>query len=169
MTNTTTESGKTVIKNPLDDIEKYIELYKWSFERHNQEEIGVKIAGIWDDYALYFTWDDESEYIHLSCILDMYVDENLIPEVCILLMLINVNPWLGHFDITIDERNLPMFRVGLPLRGQEYISSEQIEDLIDSAITECERYYPAFQCVIKEGKTAGEALEISIVETEGNA
>ena len=43
------------------------------------------------------------------------------------------------------------------------------ETLIESAIDECERFYPVFQFVLWGGKTPAEALAASLIETRGEA
>ena len=48
-------------------------------------------------------------------------------------------------------------------------SVEQMEDLVEIALMECERYYPAFQFVIRGGKTASEAVTAAILDTMGEA
>ena len=85
-------------------------------------------------------------------------------------LLADVNPrmWLGHFDICPDEHT-PMFRHTILLRGAPRASVEQLEDLVEIALMESERYYPAFQFVISGGKTASEAVTASILDTVGEA
>jgi len=46
---------------------------------------------------------------------------------------------------------------------------EQLEDLLDVAIAECERFYPTFQFVIWGGKRPEEALQAALLETVGEA
>jgi hypothetical protein len=55
------------------------------------------------------------------------------------------------------------------LRGARGASAESLEDMIDIAITECERFYPAFQFVLWGGKTPAEALEAAMLECVGEA
>jgi hypothetical protein len=45
----------------------------------------------------------------------------------------------------------------------------QAETIIETAIDECERYYPVFQFVLWGGKTPKEALAAAMVETHGEA
>ena len=52
----------------------------------------------------------------------------------------------------------PAFRYAVLLRGIGAASSEQVEDLVDIAVSECERFYPAFQLVIWGGKPPEEAM-----------
>jgi len=41
--------------------------------------------------------------------------------------------------------------------------------MVDTAITECERFYPAFQQVLFGGKSATESIEVAMVDTIGEA
>jgi hypothetical protein len=46
---------------------------------------------------------------------------------------------------------------------------EQLEDLVDIAITECERFYPAFQFVVWGGKSPKEGIGAAMLDTAGEA
>jgi hypothetical protein len=41
--------------------------------------------------------------------------------------------------------------------------------MVDIAITECERFFPAFQFLLWGGKSATEALQAAMLETVGEA
>ena len=106
--------------------------------------------------------------MHFTCAFDMKVPEAKRSAICELLAVINEKLWLGHFGLWEDE-GVPMFRHTSLLRGGVGLSSEQVEDLVDLAVSECERFYPAFQFVIWGGKTAQEAVAASLLETVGEA
>ena len=106
--------------------------------------------------------------MHLSCALEMKVPANKRGQIYALLAMANEKLWIGHFDLWSEE-NLPVFRHALMLREGIGVSSELLEDLVDVAVTECERFYPAFQFVIWGGKPATEALAAAMLETEGEA
>jgi len=55
------------------------------------------------------------------------------------------------------------------LRGALGASVEQIEDLVDIALTECERFYPAFQLVVWGGKGPGDAITAAMIDPVGEA
>ena len=90
------------------------------------------------------------------------------PLVYELLALVNDRLWLGHFSVWENE-GVPMFRYAMPLRGANGLVTEQMEDLVETAIMECEKFYPAFQYVIWGGKTASEAFAAAMIETMGEA
>ena len=49
------------------------------------------------------------------------------------------------------------------------VSVEQMEDLVEVALGESERFFPAFQFVIWGGKTAEEAVASSLLDVQGEA
>ena len=55
------------------------------------------------------------------------------------------------------------------LRGAPGASAESLEDMVDIALTECERFFPAFQFVLWGGKTPQEALAAAMLECAGEA
>jgi hypothetical protein len=49
------------------------------------------------------------------------------------------------------------------------MSLSAAELLVESAIEECERFYPVFQFVLWGGKTPQDALAAALIETQGEA
>jgi hypothetical protein len=84
-----------------------------------------------------------------------------------LLAAVNERLWIGHFDVADDQS--PSFRQGVLLRGAQGACVEQIEDLVDISLTECERFYPAFQLVVWGGKPAKEAIASAMIDPIGEA
>src|SRR3546814_2911511 len=66
--------------------------------------------------------------------------------------LINEQLWLGHFELWSNS-GLVLFRNGALLGSGETLSLEQAQTLIETALDECERFYPVFQFVLWGGKT----------------
>jgi hypothetical protein len=154
--------------NPLDIVEEIVAANQWPFDRASEEELVVEISGKWCDYRLYFMWRDDVSALHFTCAFDARVPAPRRRDVHDLLAMVNEKLWLGHFEVSFDE-GMPMFRHTVPLRGLTGASVEQLEDLVDSAFTECERFFPAFQFVIWGGKSASEALAAALFETVGEA
>ena len=72
-------------------------------------------------------------------------------------------------EIGRPEEAIPMYRHAVLTRGSFGLAGEQVEELIEVAMTECERFYPAFQFVVWGGKTAEEAVMAAMLETVGEA
>lgn len=167
MTAVTIESASST-HNPLDILEEIVVANEWPFDRSSDEEMIVEIKGRWCDYRLFFVWQTEVSAMQFSAQFDMKVPTQRRPPVIELLAEINSKMWLGHFDVCPDEQT-PLFRQTVLLRGSRGASVEQLEDLVDIALSECERFYPAFQFVIWGGKTAQEAVTAAILDTVGEA
>ena len=154
--------------NPLDLVEKLAVANDWPFQRSNDDELAAEVVGQWCHYKLWFAWHAELGVMHISCALDMKVPANKRTPVYALLALANEKLWLGHFDLWSEE-GLPVFRHAVLFREGIAANAELIEDLVDIAVSECERFYPAFQFVIWGGKDAAEAITAALLETEGEA
>jgi len=154
--------------NPLDLIEQIVEGNDWTFDRRSDQELAVQVPGTWCDYSLYFAWNDEIEAMHFTCAFDMRVPLERRTPVYELLARVNEKLWLGHFGMWDDE-GLPMFRHVLPMRATNGPTMSQMEDIVETAIYECERFYPAFQYVIWGGRTADDAVAAAMVDTVGEA
>jgi len=154
--------------NPLDIIEQIVASNEWAFDRRSDEEMAVEVPGKWCDYSLFFSWCGEISALHFSCAFDMKVPANRRAAIFELLAVANEKLWLGHFGLWSEEQ-VPVFRHSMLLRGARGASVESLEDLVDIALTECERFYPAFQFVLWGGKSAQEALASAMLECVGEA
>jgi hypothetical protein len=155
------------LSNPVDLVEHIAGLREWAFERSGEDELTVAVAGEWCDYHISLNWRGDLESLHLACAFDLRVPRGRLAEMYRLIVLINEQLWLGHFDIWSSE-GLLLYRQGLMLNGAEPTTS-QCEALLQAALETCERYYQAFQFVVWAGRRAEDALKSSIFETEGQA
>ncbi len=152
---------------PMDLVEQVIRGHGWKFKRVHDDEMAAEYHGKWCDYSLHFAWSNEVSAFHFTCAFDVRIPKEKRDSVYQLLALVNDRLWLGHFILWQDE-GLPMYRYSLPLRGTS-MSSEQIEDLLDVSLAECERFYPTFQYVVWGGKPPEEALNAAIIDPVGEA
>ena len=163
----TIESQPTAA-NPLDLMEQIVGGYDWNFDRRTDNEMAVEAPGKWCDYGLYFSWSREISAMHFTCAFDLKVPASQRRALFELLALANERLWIGHFGMDPDD-GMPLFRHSVLLRGAPGASAESLEDMVDIAITECERFYPAFQFVLWGGKSPTEALEAAMLECAGEA
>lgn len=153
--------------NPIDVVEQLASYRDWSFDRRNDDEMAVEVPGQWCDYGLYFAWSKDLNAVHFSCALDMKIPAKIRPAVYELLALLNERLWIGHFALWQDEA-LPMFRQTVQV-GPHGAGGRVIEDLMEIALAECERFYPAFQFVIWGGKSAQDAIAAAMLDCVGEA
>ncbi len=162
-------AGESVLQaNPLDLLEELVSAHDWAFDRHSDSELLAEVSGRWCGYHLYCVWQEHAHCMFFSCHFDARVPEDKRHLVYELLAQVNEKLWIGHFDL-VAEDGAPLFRHTLPLRGVAGTSVEQLEDLVDAAISECERFYPALQFVVWGGQAVDQALAAAGMETVGCA
>ena len=154
--------------HPLDVVEQIVASNEWIYDRQGEHELLVQVAGHWCDFNLFFAWNDSLSALHFSCAFDLRVPAERLSAVHELLAVANERMWLGYFSLWHEE-GLPMFRHVLLLRDTDGPSHSQLDDVIDTALTECDRFYPAFQYVIWGGKSPKEAIEAAMIDTVGEA
>lgn len=155
-------------QNPLDVMEEIVIANDWPFERLSSDEMVVECKGRWTSYRLFFYWQDDVSAMQFSCQFDMKVLPSNAVQTYELLARVNERMWLGHFDVEQDD-GIPTFRHTTLLRGHNGASVEMLEDMVDIALNECERFYPAFHLVISEGHSAPDAISAAILDTVAEA
>ena len=160
--------GIRELSNPLDVLEEVIHANDWSFERHGEREMTVEIAGHWCQYQLYFVWQPVVNAVFFSCHSGVRVPDLKRPEVYELVGRANEKLWIGHFDFVSDDWT-PIFRHTHSLLGSRDPTTELFEELIDTAVGESERFYPALHLLLWGSQKAEDALAVSFMETAGEA
>ncbi len=156
------------IIHPVDIIEHIALINDWAFERQDADEILIAVKGSWSDYQVSFTWMSELESLHIASSFDLKVPQERLNELKKLILKINEQLWIGHFDIWHKEGAI-LFRNSHLLSGGAEISVPQCEALLRSATDACDLYYQAFQFVVWAGKSASEAMKAMMFETQGEA
>ena len=154
--------------NPLDLLEELVMANEWPYERASEDELVVDTSGYWCDYKLFFVWREDLNALYFTSVFDSRVIEEKRLAVIELTGLVNEKLWLGHFEVG-SEDGLPVYRYTMLARGRNTVSIEQLEDLVDIALMECERFYPALQFVVWAGRTPKDAMASAMMETVGEA
>lgn len=154
--------------NPIDVLEELVLANDWPFTRSSDCELAVEVTGRWCCYQLCFLWDEMTQSMHFSAYLDTRIPSGMRNRVYELIAAVNERLWIGHFELGPEE-GLPVFRHTLPLRGTFGASAEQLEDLMDTATMECERFYPALQLVVWGGRSVADAIATAVMDTLGEA
>ena len=163
-----TEAVEHTATNPLDVLEQILIANDWNFERRSDGEMAAEAPGKWGNYTLFFSWAEEISAMHFSCAFEAKIPAAKRPALFELLALANERLWIGHFGLESDDGQ-PVFRHSVLLRGAPGASAESLEDMVDIALTECERFFPAFQFVLWGGKPAAEALDCAMLDCVGEA
>ncbi|MFX8086663.1 YbjN domain-containing protein, partial [Acinetobacter baumannii] len=83
---------------------------------------------------------------------------------------VNEQLWIGHFELW-STTGILLYRHAAMIEGEDgaTLSLSAAELIVESAVDECERFYPVFQFVMWGGKTPKEAMAAALIETQGEA
>ena len=153
---------------PIDMLESYFAAHGWEQERLDDEVI-AKVKGSWTTYELRALWRDEDSVLQFLAFPDIRVTDERRAAVYEAIGLINEQMWVGHFELW-SSSGILLYRHAAMIDGDEgTLSLAGAELLVESAIDECERFYPVFQFVMWGGKSPKEALAAAMTETQGEA
>lgn len=154
---------------PIDMLENYYSAHGWTHER-DEDEIVAKYKGSWAEYELRAIWREADSVLQFLAFPDVRVPEERRGQLYETLSLVNEQLWIGHFELW-SASGILLFRHAAMIDGEEEatLTLAQAEMLVESAIDECERFYPVFQFVLWGGKSPKEAIAASMVETRGEA
>ena len=153
--------------DPLDVVEHVLSAENLPFDRTEDGDLAFSLAGDWKDYELWFAWRPEGDCLQLCLSLDLDVSHEQRPAAFELLAAINPKVWLGHFELADDGEII--FRHGMALMTGEQPSLAQAAAMIDVAVEGADRFYPAFDFLVKGGKTPEDAIAACMFETVGEA
>jgi hypothetical protein len=154
---------------PIDMLETYYAAHGWDHERHD-EEVVARVKGSWTQYELRALWREEDSVLQFLAFPDIRVSDDRRAAVYEAIGLINEQLWVGHFELW-SSSGILLYRHAALVDASDggTLTLDQAELLIESAIDECERFYPVFQFVLWGGKTPKDALAAALTETHGEA
>ncbi|MGC1269823.1 MAG: YbjN domain-containing protein [Croceibacterium sp.] len=152
---------------PVEMLAQLFEAHGWPCEFVNEDELCGEIQGSWTTYQLRCIWRPEDQVLQLLCLPEIRVSEDKMKAAYELLALVNEQIWLGHFDIW-SQGGVLLYRHGL-LLGEATLSLSVAQMAVDNAVSECDRFYPAFQFVLWGDKKPKDALASALVDAAGEA
>lgn len=153
---------------PIEMLAALFEARGWPCEVISDEEVTGEVQGSWAKYQLRAIWRSEDNVLQLLCLPDIRVANEKRRQAYELLSLVNEQMWLGHFDIW-SNGDMLLYRHGALLGDDGLLSISQAQALAETAIDECDRFYPAFQFVLWGDKSPRNALQSAMVDAAGEA
>ncbi|MGI9461618.1 MAG: YbjN domain-containing protein [Alphaproteobacteria bacterium] len=158
-------SGK---QNPIATIASYFEEQSWHFEQFNRCELLLDVAGEWCRYRFYFSFIPERQFFYVTARIELPIPKKSKDHYSFLLQGLNESMRLGHVDLSPEDHK-PVWRFLLPLRGAENLTLGQLADVLEEALYECDKIYPAFQLFVWGGYDADEAISSVLFPVMGSA
>ncbi|HEY8574283.1 YbjN domain-containing protein [Phenylobacterium sp.] len=165
----TTESDENVLltNDPLDVVEHVLAAENLPFDRTEDGDLAFSLAGDWKDYELWFAWRPEGDCLQLCLSMDLSAPKEQRGAAHELIAQINTRVWLGHFELWEDGEII--FRHGMALMTGEQPSLAQAAAMIDVAMEGADRFYPAFDFLVRGAKSPEDAIAACMFETVGEA
>jgi hypothetical protein len=154
--------------NPLDLIEDVVVSNDWPHNRPDNDTLYVEVAGEWCDYQLTLAWSNDKKLLQYTWTYNIKVPFKKHNSLYALLNKINLNISAGHFELWAEDGYL-MYRNSLLSFDFSSITPEIIESILSSSLADCDKYYPTFQFLLWGDKNPNQAIEASLLETQGEA
>lgn len=152
---------------PLAMLAALFRAHGWSCEA-GPDELAGEIQGSWAKYHLKCLWRADDNVLQIIALPDIRVAEDKRAVANELLALVNEQMWIGHFDMWSNAGTL-LYRNATLLGDEGLLSIAQAQALVETAVEECDRFYPAFQFVLWGDKRPKEALAAAMVDAAGEA
>ena len=162
---------------PIDMLESYFAAHGWTHER-NDDEVVAHVKGSWTEYELRALWREEDSVLQFLAFPDIRVTDERRTAIYEAIGLVNEQLWIGHFELW-SSSGILLYRhaamidagsdAGIDAGEESSLSLAAAELIVESAIDECERFYPVFQFVMWGGKSPKEAMAAALTETQGEA
>ena len=153
--------------DPLDVVEHVLSAENLPFDRTEEGDLAFTLGGDWKDYELWFAWRPEGDCLQLCLSMDLTVAKAQRASAHELIAQVNPRVWLGHFELWEDGEII--FRHGMTLMSNEQPSLAQAAGMIDVAVEAADRFFPAFDFLVKGAKSPAEAIAACMFETLGEA
>jgi len=155
--------------NPVNMVEEFVQSKGWAFSRHDECTLNIGLPGQKTKFDVSLEWQEEFSALLIACSLPLEISEVNHEMAVQALEKINQNLWLGHFDLS-NQNKFPTFRHTLLLRMiPAGIAVDLVADILDIAAAECNRFYTTFQLAQAGDVRLHDDLSAAVFETIGEA
>lgn len=157
-----------MLAHPIDLVSRFVARHDWLLCQQEHDALLAEIPGQWSQYQLAVSWQDSDEALQVICRIDVKADRDQIGELALLAALLNQQLFIGHLALDMATCELEL-RHTLALRGAGGATPEQVEDVVDIMLGECEQVYPAIYQVVSGALSADDAATAVMMVTKGEA
>ena len=154
--------------DPIELVTRFVTNQDWLLQQRGENAVLAEVPGKWCDYQLAVTWQHNEEAMQVTCRIDVQCDESQFGEIALLAVLLNQQIFMGHLALDVETGELEL-RHTLPLRGAGGATPEQIEDVVDIMLGECEYCFPTIYQVAQGQLAATDAAAAALFTTAGEA
>ncbi len=162
-------SDEMILGDPIEMVSRFVVAQDWFLKQTSAHGVLADIPGKWGHYQLLAEWHDDAEILSVETRLDFMIED--VSDLSILGMLAELNKslFIGHFQLSNDKQQI-ILRYRLPLRGAGGVTPEQIEDVVDILLTQCEQAAPVLcQPIYGQHPHDVSATQLVMVTAQGEA
>ena len=123
---------------------------------------------MWSNYNISFKWNSEKKILEMHTYFDMSKKNGIGKSIYSLISDVNKRATVGFFNYC-SKLNTIFFSYKFSIKGQSFLSIEQIQDCIDIVTKECDRFFPVFFVFFYKKQDPVHAIEIALLDTHGEA
>ena len=158
----------SLIDGPIETAAELALFYNWDSDRINDNTISIYISGDWSQYSINIEWDGVDSVLKLIAVYEMDILKKRIQALNEAINEINYYCWTGFF--TFDhEQKLMLWKYGLATEEDWFIDTDCLDNIIQTAIANCEKFYPCFQTVGWSDSNIDEAIQFAMPKSYGRA
>jgi|TARA_B100000287_G_scaffold288528_1_gene271890 hypothetical protein len=154
--------------NPIDCIEDHIHKFDVELFRDTADQLLLKYRGSWSNHEIVIKWDEINKVINISSCFDLEIKTKIKKDIYSVVSSYNEKVNLGYFHYCSQHQEI-FFKYQVSIKGLNYMTIEQIEDLLSVVIKECDRFFPIFLIQFSKKQTERLDLQNSLLDTHGQA
>ena len=154
--------------DPIELVARFVVQQDWFLKQTHADGVLVDVPGQWGQYQLRVDWKEDLQVLCVHIMLDMLFDGVPAMRLETLLSELNDHLFMGHFRLSSDKRGVQLYYV-LPLRGAGGATPEQIEDVVDILLGQCEQAAPAFAQLVFAPDRPASSAGLIMVPVAGRA
>lgn len=155
--------------NPLDLVEDLAHTKGWKLVERDNDFMSIIVTGQKSEYEVIMEWQEEFSAVLFSCAIPLPIGDQQYETATRTIEQINQNLWMGHYDLSTKGAS-PTFRHTLLFRMiPSGIAVDIVQDVIDIAISESDRFFTTFQLVQTGDVRLHDNMSAAVFETVGEA
>ncbi len=154
--------------NPIDYIEEYFSRFFDDILRDSEYQLTINSKGLWNTYNISISWCENKKIFEINTYLDCVSKFKSNNSIYVLISNINEKVKLGHFNYS-SKLSKVFYNYKVSVKGQDFVTIEQVEYLINITTEECDRFFPVFFVYFNKKKSPQSSIDIAILETCGEA
>jgi hypothetical protein len=135
-------------QDPISVLEVIANENKWPLEKHAEDEVSFDCIGRWGELTMSFLWQEDCQALQICCYSDLQVAGPNRKAIINMLYEVNRKVWAGLFTLD-DNEEYVVFRYTSMIRHMHSDLQSHIEDLMEVALAEIDRFYPAFKSTLQ--------------------